>query len=81
MAEPPIDLTLERLARLENLVTQRFDASDQRLETIEASLGKMVTVLEAHDQRLEGISAVDRRGVVLELASERALGPDCNTPN
>lgn len=55
MAEPPIDLTLERLTRLESLVKQRFDASDKRLDTIETSLGKMVTVLEAHDQRLDGI--------------------------
>lgn len=55
MAEPPIDLTLERLARLENLLKQRFDASDKRLDSIETSLGKMVTVLEAHDERLEGI--------------------------
>ena len=62
MAEPPIDITLERLARLEKLVKERFDAiatrfdaTDKRLDGIESSLGKMVTVLEAHDQRLEGI--------------------------
>jgi hypothetical protein len=55
MAEPPIDITLERLTRLEKLVKERFDATDQRLDGIESSSGKMVTVLEAHDQRLEGI--------------------------
>jgi hypothetical protein len=57
VTEPPIDLTLERLARLEKLVKERFDASDTRLDSIESSLGKIVTVLEAHDQRLEGIVA------------------------
>jgi hypothetical protein len=62
MAEPPIDLTLERLTRLENTMKQRFDvidrrfdAIDGRLDSIETSIGKMVTVLEAHDQRLEGV--------------------------
>lgn len=57
MAEPPIEITLERLARLERLVKERFDATDKRLDSIETSMGKMVTVLEAHDQRLEGIVA------------------------
>jgi hypothetical protein len=55
MAESPMDLTLERLNRLEKLVKERFDSMDKRFDTIESSLGKMVTVLEAHDQRLEGI--------------------------
>jgi predicted nucleic acid-binding Zn-ribbon protein len=62
MAQPPIDITLDRLARLEKLVKdrfdavdKRFDANDKRFDGIESSLGKMVTVLEAHDQRLEGI--------------------------
>jgi hypothetical protein len=57
MAEPPLDLTLDRLHRLEQLVKERFDAADQRLDRIESSMGKMVTVLEAHDERLEGIVA------------------------
>jgi hypothetical protein len=53
MAEHPMDLTLERLSRLERLVTQRFDETDKRLGSIETAIGKMVSVLEAHDERLE----------------------------
>jgi hypothetical protein len=57
MADSPIDLTLERLNRLERLVTDRFDQVDKRLDSVETAIGKMVTVLEAHDERLEGIVA------------------------
>jgi hypothetical protein len=60
MSDTPIDITLERLARLEKLVNERFDAMserfdkmDGRLDQIEGAIGKMVTVLEAHDERLE----------------------------
>lgn len=73
MAEPPIDLTLQRLNRLESAVMKRFDANDQRfdqvdkrLDQIETSIGKMVTVLEAHDERLEGV--VHRLDRLLEQA-------------
>jgi len=55
MAEQPIDLTLERLNRLEQLIVERFESVDRRFESIESAVGKMVTVLEAHDQRLEHI--------------------------
>ena len=54
----PIDLTLERLTRLEtklDALTGRFDGVDKRLDGMESALGKIVTVLEAHDQRLEQI--------------------------
>jgi hypothetical protein len=34
---------------------KRFDATDKRLDSIETSIGKMVSVLEAHDERLERI--------------------------
>jgi hypothetical protein len=34
---------------------KRFDDVDKRFEGLESALGKIVTVLEAHDQRLEMI--------------------------
>jgi hypothetical protein len=49
----PIDLTLERLTRLEALVTAFRADVDRRFDGVESALGKMVNVLEAHDQRLE----------------------------
>jgi hypothetical protein len=55
MAEPPIELTLERLNRLERLVTERLDAIDKPFDTLESSLGKMVYGARGHDQRLESI--------------------------
>jgi DNA anti-recombination protein RmuC len=51
----PIDLTLERLTRLEAKVDALAEKMDKRLDGIESALGKIVTVLEAHDQRLEAI--------------------------
>jgi predicted nucleic acid-binding Zn-ribbon protein len=64
----PVDLTLERLNRLEQRlrefqdeVKQTQDEANRRLGGIESALSKMVTVLEAHDQRLGLIaSRVDR---------------------
>jgi hypothetical protein len=49
----PIGITLERINRLERLIQGRFDAVDKRLDSVESVLGKMVTILEAHDERLE----------------------------
>jgi hypothetical protein len=62
MAEPPIDLTLERLNRLERLVTERFDAIDKRFDTLGSSLGKMVTRTEDSNR----MSDIDRRLRALE---------------
>jgi hypothetical protein len=59
----PIDLTFERLTRLETEldafsaeVDKRFTEVDKRFDGLETALGKIVTVLEAHDQRLETIA-------------------------
>ena len=61
MADSPVDLTLERLNRLESIVEKRFDEMASRFDGLESALGKMVTVLEAHDQRLELlVQRVDR---------------------
>jgi hypothetical protein len=48
MAEPPIDFTLERLTRLENLVKQRFDATDKRFDATDKRF-------DATDKRLDSI--------------------------
>ena len=61
MADTPIDITLERLNRLEQLIEKRFEEMGSRIDSLESALGKIVTVLEAHDQRLELlVQRVDR---------------------
>lgn len=50
-----IDLTLERLNRLEQAIAEFRGEVGTRLDGVESALEKIVTVLEAHDQRLEHI--------------------------
>jgi hypothetical protein len=51
----PTDLNLEGLSGVEQSVTDLRAHLDRRFDDIETALGKIVNVLEAHDQRLERI--------------------------
>lgn len=50
-----IDITLERLSRLEESIAGFRADVGRRFDGLESALGKIVNVLEAHDQRLEEI--------------------------
>jgi hypothetical protein len=67
MAEPPIEITLERLARLEKLVKERFDATDQRLEGIVVRLDRLIEqTVRARTEDTARMSDIQRRLAALE---------------
>lgn len=72
-------LTLERLRGLEEAQTgtnERLDRMDLRFQNLEDALGRIVTVLEAHDRRFEQMLArLDR---LIELTT-RARSEDLTT--